>query len=703
VSGFRRTVVTRFGCLKEVLPRQLGLWALFASLFSLPVIGLDLDPVLIGSWPGFSRGDTFAVAVNGRHAYVGIAHSGVVIFDVRDPANPQPVGALPQLGSILHIKISGSYAFAVGDGGLHILDLIDPALPVEVGRFPTDDFIHDLTISGSQVYLGGEYSGLQIIDVANPSDPQLVGSFHSVSAADSVAVTGNYAYVVFHRDDLTILDVGNPANPRVVGNYYTNGYIGSVTIAGNYAYLGEGFILRAFDISNPANPQLVSAQDGVFWSDRVAFSGSHAFAALGISGVSVFDLAAPGTPTFLGTYRSDGYALDVAVADNKLFVADEDNGLAIYSATNGANLEPLVEKVGIGRAQQVALYGHYAYLADSEGGLEVLNVSKPTQPGLVRTVRSGEGVWGIAVVTNHAHVPDGSNGLRVFDLTDPSDPKPATANDNGAKLFIGIGLFVEGARLLHASDGVQVIDFSDDATPLTVGRYPATEALGFAPPYAYVREREYQLTILDTSDASNPVPIGSYSTPGVPSAVAKSGNILFVGTDYDGWHIVDVTNPARPFEIAARYTFGGVKDVKVSGSYLFVLQSLELNIFDIREPANPKLIGTFDDLQDPHSISIDANLVFLADGNSGMRIIDALRVADPQRPAVEFSRPFRTGAGEVRLSAFGPYGRVVTIQRSTDLRSWEDWQDLVLGTTPIELIDSEVNSEKSRFYRAVSP
>ena len=48
------------------------------------------DPDLIGQWPGWSRGWARGVAVSGKYAYV--AAGGLLVVDVSNPANPQPVG-----------------------------------------------------------------------------------------------------------------------------------------------------------------------------------------------------------------------------------------------------------------------------------------------------------------------------------------------------------------------------------------------------------------------------------------------------------------------------------------------------------------------------------------------------------------------------------------------------------------------------------
>ena len=51
----------------------------------------------------------------------------------------------------------------------------------------------------------------------------------------------------------------------------------------------------------------------------------------------------------------------------------------------------------------------------------------------------------------------------------------------------------------------------------------------------------------------------------------------------------------------------------------------------------------------------------------------------------------------------GDAGLSVRVQRSANLRDWEDWQALTLGATPSEFSDFDASTNSHRFYRAVTP
>jgi hypothetical protein len=68
-----------------------------------------------------------------------------------------------------------------------------------------------------------------------------------------------------------------------------------------------------------------------------------------------------------------------------------------------------------------------------------------------------------------------------------------------------------------------------------------------------------------------------------------------------------------------------------------------------------------------------------------------LEPASPQQP------------GGYRFLLHGDAGLTVRVQRSSNLRDWEDWQLVTLGAGSDELTDPEAGAMPRRFYRAVYP
>ena len=55
------------------------------------------------------------------------------------------------------------------------------------------------------------------------------------------------------------------------------------------------------------------------------------------------------------------------------------------------------------------------------------------------------------------------------------------------------------------------------------------------------------------------------------------------------------------------------------------------------------------------------------------------------------------------MSWFNRSGQTARVERTENLRVWQDCQTVTLGNIPTELIDSSVNATAEPFYRAVTP
>ena len=92
---------------------------------------------LVGQIGGF----TWAVAVQGNYAYIGVGPR-LVILDVSDPSHPAVVGqtgVLPDV--VVGVAVAGSYAYVADwERGLRIIDVSDPAHPSEAGSYDTPGY-----------------------------------------------------------------------------------------------------------------------------------------------------------------------------------------------------------------------------------------------------------------------------------------------------------------------------------------------------------------------------------------------------------------------------------------------------------------------------------------------------------------------------------------------------------------------------------
>jgi hypothetical protein len=88
---------------------------------------------------------------------------------------------------------------------------------------------------------------------------------------------------------------------------------------------------------------------------------------------------------------------------------------------------------------------------------------------------------------------------------------------------------------------------------------------------------------------------------------------------------------------------------------------------------------------------------------SGGRLVAAgyneLSILDLFRPAAQLEAISHQTGNAFGLSIRGQAGQSLLLQRSTNLRDWQDWKPLTLGNTPEMVLDPDTAGAPRRFYR----
>jgi len=87
--------------------------------------------------------------------------------------------------------------------------------------------------------------------------------------------------------------------------------------------------------------------------------------------------------------------------------------------------------------------------------------------------------------------------------------------------------------------------------------------------------------------------------------------------------VMDVTDPTHPTEVGHCYVTGLIRDIYIVGDYAYVADGDSgLQIIDISTPSAPSLTGTYNTGGSAaHRVDVSGDYAYLVDG-SGLRIID---------------------------------------------------------------------------------
>ena len=207
-------------------------------------------------------------------------------------------------------------------------------------------------------------------------------------------------------------------------------------------------------------------------------------------------------------------------------------------------------------------------------------------------------------------------------------------------------------------DVLDIVDFSQPASPVTLARLRVPGHwivdICVSGDYAYVSQEKSGLHVIDVSNPTNPIEIGSYVPGGTVRRVAVSGSIVYVVVWEMGLRVLDVSDPAHPTEIGSYDTNDPpVLGVALSGHHAYLANDHGgLRVFDVSDPANPISVGHLD-TQGAGDVVVRGDYAYVADGSGGFLVVD---VSDPTNP-VQLGH--RAGAC-TGLAVSGDYAYLVT-------------------------------------------
>lgn len=121
---------------------------------------------------------------------------------------------------------------------------------------------------------------------------------------------------------------------------------------------------------------------------------------------------------------------------------------------------------------------------------------------------------------------------------------------------------------------------------------------------AYVTDGRLGFKIIDVSIPANPTLLGGYDTPGETYGIAVAGTRAYVTITpcppcndslAAGLMIFDISNPANPSLLGSYATPGGATDVAIAGNIAYVSEyAVGLRVINVSNPASPTLCGTYD-------------------------------------------------------------------------------------------------------------
>jgi|GEM_PF-635516 len=553
------------------------------------------------------------------------------------------------------VQCVGGYAYGAGyTSGLLIARITDPGAPVIVSQYSAPG-ARAVRVAGHHAYLVGSF-GLQILDVGNPFVPTLIGSCPLTGGGTDVAVQGTTALVAANEGGTYIIDVSAPANPHVLGNIGTTTYACGVAFWPEdpvFIYIAEETRFVCAEISNPAHPIVIGILSPPDFLRGLAYADRKVYL-LGIDALHVVDVSHVDAPVLLGSLANYG-GYDAEIRDGIAYVGDWEDGLCLVDVTNPRQMR-LISQVRSDLVESVGLSGDYVCAAGNSG-LGLIDVRNPNAPLLGRCA-TPTAARQIAAVGSRAHVGR-DHGMSVLDISDPRSPLALgqLSLPGYVRAIVASGHYA----LVGCDTGLEIVDVADPANPVLAAHFAAGDAYGLAldGDVLYVADHNDYLRIIDVTNPLLPIQTGSVRPGGGPGGlhtVAVHFPWAYVSGCIDSFFVIDVSNPAaahvvgsiggsayyrmaargdyvftpgfvvinvadpaHPFEVASLPEGGG--DVALTDDKAYVATGSGISVVDIADPVHPVHLGATYVNGDLWDLGLHEGLVLMANGGAGLAIL----------------------------------------------------------------------------------
>ena len=275
----------------------------------------------------------------------------------------QPV-ALKQVGSFRvpadTVEIRGTHAFVAGGHTLTVLDLSEPSSPKKVAEYTFPEQIWSFRLVGSYAYVAANFYGLGILDISNPAAPKLRASFKTPGQAKGVALVGTTAFVADHMSGVDVVDLSSLDKPTLRGSFFVDGYARDVAASSRFAFAVDAPTgLYALDPARPGPPEAVGQIQSAAAPQMIEVmeQGGRVIACLvGGGALQLYDVTDPAKPVHLTSFKTPG-----------------------------------------GRPARIALDGARGYLADGREGVQIVDLSNPSSPAIVGSLKTAAPARDVAV------------------------------------------------------------------------------------------------------------------------------------------------------------------------------------------------------------------------------------------------------------------------------------------------------------------
>ena len=465
--------------------------------------------------------------------YLAASESGVLIFNISDPEQPQFIGEYNTPDIAYNIKLSNdekSLFIADGKTGLIAVNNDDNTT---LGRFNTYGSANSVTLSADETkaYIADGYKGVVIVDISNPSDISYIETIDTPDFASAITLNKDEtkAFVSDRKSNIQVIDL-KEENHKIIQSIQTPYRTYAITLAKDESYLYAATGTNGIEIvaaHSLPNPFILNHITSSYKTYKAVQQDTYLYTTEGKAGLQIVNISNKQSPKLVNTFDTDGFTLDITF--------------------NGST----------------------AYIADGYKGVKKLDISDKNNPQIIDSIDTDGFTSSLQYLSKNKAliVSDGTKGVKLFDaetltlldnFISESKPLDITLSKDEKEVYVALG-----------NSGLLTLSITNSHLSnkkiLTTDSYIKHVTLDGE--YAYLSGDKSQLLVLDLSSYTivKSIPIGAFAY-----SASVDGEYIYVANGKDGITIIEKANYKVLGSIDCQ---GEVRQITISNNTLYAASS----------------------------------------------------------------------------------------------------------------------------------
>ncbi|MBN2184020.1 MAG: hypothetical protein JW746_01700 [Candidatus Krumholzibacteriota bacterium] len=496
----------------------------------------------------------------------------------------------------------------------------------EYKLLPLGGEIRDLAVNGKYAYAAARNFGLVTIDLSDPHNPKETDTF-AISQPSGLAIASDRLIVLVVRKGLYIFSLSDPAKPELTEKLELDP--GAVSIGASNkmiaVFYSEKTILYDIGKDRPAGEPLIIKSPGGQGRGYITGSILFTFHRRGLT--KIYDISGSGPPR---------KTADMPIDDISSISFDGHKGIAL---TEEGKLIPFTYSKGEVRTAKQLEVDMTQACGIKTAKTDILSILKSRKRS--HTVPGGA----LAVAAGKIASFGPEEGLYLFNI-DGDNICPVSHIPNGGFAF---DLVADSGWLYVAngSDGIRTGKVGIDGNVEWKGHFKSTVArdIAVSGDLLLLADGGDGLKVIDIKDPADPFQIGSISSPYFLSAVVTRGTLAFLAGGMGGAEIVDFSDPKKP-KAVWRKDFSEVRGVFADEEYFYFSDGFEgFHIYKVNGEKT-ELVSKYNTSGWNDDLFVSGNMIYLAEGGNGLYIAD---IKDRKTPVMLGSVDIGSIAREIHL------------------------------------------------------